>query len=80
MKIQFTPHRTLPAWGPPHPRAQPQDERTEPVLGLQPIGTLQETLAPRARRADIERALDEGSRRVYEPMAETEVMERPRLR
>jgi hypothetical protein len=80
MKVQFTPHRILPAWVPSHLHAQPLEERTEPVLGLAPIATLQETLAPRLRRADIERALDEGSQRVYGPMAETEVIERLRRR
>lgn len=78
MKAQSTPHRFLPAWLPQFQDSQPQADRTEPVLGLKPIATLQESLAPRLRRADIERALEEGSQRVYEPMAEAEVIERPR--
>lgn len=80
MKIQYTPHRLLPAWLPQPLDSQPPADRIEPVLGLKPLATLQETLAPRARRADIERALEAGSQRVYEPMAETEVIERPRRR
>jgi hypothetical protein len=80
MKAQPTPLRFLPAWRPQFQDSPPRAERTEPVLDLKPIATLQESLAPRLRRDDIERALEEGSRRVYEPMAEAEVIERPRRR
>lgn len=81
MKLQHTPRSLLPAWLPQPLGSQPSFvDRTEPVLGLQPIASLQETLAPRARRADLERALDEGGQRYFQPMAEAEVIERPRRR
>lgn len=40
--------------------------------------TLQAGQSPQLRLADIERALEEGSRRVYQPRGETEVIEKPR--
>jgi hypothetical protein len=78
MKLHATPHRFLPAWLPQHGGVQPPVERTEPVLGLPPIATLQDSHSPQPRLADIERALEEGSRRVYLPRGEAEVIEKPR--
>jgi hypothetical protein len=73
MNVLPTPRRLLNALlpqpgGPAH--------GMEPVLvldSLPPLGP--EPEAPLRRRA-IEQALEEGSRRVYEPMQETELIER----
>lgn len=78
MKVHFAPHRLLPGWRPQQPDALPPAERTEPVLDLPPIATLQDSQPPQPRLADIERALEEGSHRVYLPRGEAEVIERPR--
>ncbi|MFG6433520.1 hypothetical protein [Roseateles sp. LYH14W] len=78
MKVHSTPHRFLPAWLPQRAGTPSPAERTEPVLGLPPIATLQDCQPPQPRLADIERALEEGSRRVYLPRGETEVIEKPR--
>lgn len=59
-------------------KALPLAQRTEPVLVLPPIVTLQDSPSPQPRRADIERALEVGSRRVYQPRGEAEVIERLR--
>jgi hypothetical protein len=78
MKVLSTPHRFLPTWLPQHAGASQPVARTEPVFDLAPIATLQDCQPPQPRLADIERALEEGSRRVYQPRGETEVIEKPR--
>lgn len=59
-------------------RALNIDRSIEPVLRLDsPLQAEPTVPKPLPRRA-IERELEEGSRRVYVPMAEEEVVERPR--
>lgn len=75
MNVLPTPRRLLNALVP-----QPGNPRhgIEPVLGLDSLPPLDlEPAAPLRRRA-IEQALEEGSRRLYEPMQEAELVERRR--
>lgn len=72
MKHLPTPQRLLNALMPP-PGGVPHD--VEPVLLLDSLPPLApEAPAPLPRRV-VERVLEEGSRRVYEPRRETEVIE-----
>ncbi|RZL39978.1 MAG: hypothetical protein EOP35_02280 [Rubrivivax sp.] len=80
MKSMPTLQRFLPGWAPQQLPSQAPGDRTEPVLGLAPVPTLPESLAPQLRWADIERVLDEGSHRNYQPRGESEVIEKPRRR
>lgn len=76
MKPLSTPRRLLEALALPR---SPAPLRAEPVLALDSLPPLpQPAAAPRLVRRAIERELEEGSRRVYVPMQETEVIEPPR--
>lgn len=80
MKPLPTPRRLLTlqallARRPPRERAEPHLDTRLPDDADRAVLTL--ALAPRApTRHDIERVLDEGSRRPYPPRSETEVLER----
>lgn len=78
MKPMSTPRRLLDALIFPAPPAR---RGAEPVLQLDqpPPHASLATGQPLGRRA-VERALEEGSRRVYLPMREAEVIETPRGR
>lgn len=54
------------------------DRSIEPVLQLDSLPPLAPDAAPPLPRRAIELELEEGSRRLYVPMAEAEVVERPR--
>ena len=74
-----TPRRLLNVFSPQ--RGAVINRAVEPMLGFDHLPPPPPS-APhplQARRA-IEQALEEGSRRVYVPMAEAEVIERPRRR
>jgi hypothetical protein len=65
-----TPRRLLRAL---LPQPAPQPPHIEPVLDLRPPPA--PPSSPRAGRRAVETALEAGSRRVYEPMQETEILE-----
>lgn len=79
MNVLPTPRRLLNALLPQPGNPGHPGHGIEPVLLLDSLPPFEEpeVAAPLRRRA-IEQALEEGSRRVYEPMQEAEVIERRR--
>ncbi|MDR7333075.1 hypothetical protein [Roseateles asaccharophilus] len=76
MNVLPTPRRLLNALMPQPGNPASAGHGIEPMLVLDALPPLApEPDAPLRRRA-IEQALEEGSRRVYEPMQEAEVIER----
>ena len=73
-----TPRRLLNVFS---PQRAPVRRAAEPLLGFENLPPPAPAAAPQplGRRA-IEMALDEGSRRFYMPMVETDVIDRPRWR
>jgi hypothetical protein len=77
MKPLPMPFRLLEALA---PQRSPIDRGVEPVLRFDRLPPAEPTLPQPPPRRAIELELEEGSRRLYVPMVEAEVIERPRRR
>ncbi len=77
MKSLLTPLRLLDALA---ARRRPAERVAEPMLQFDHLPPLPEDVTQPLPRRFVEQALEEGSHRLYVPMAEAEVIERPRRR
>lgn len=77
MKTLLTPFRLLDALA---ARRRPVERAVEPMLQFDKLPPLPADVTQPLPRRFVEQALEEGSHRVYVPMAEAEVIERPSRR
>lgn len=77
MKTLLMPLRLLDALS---ARRRPVERVAEPMLQFDQLPPLPADVTQPLPRRFVEQALEEGSHRVYGPMAEAEVIERPRRR
>ncbi|MFG6464327.1 hypothetical protein ACG04Q_22350 [Roseateles sp. DXS20W] len=77
MKTLLTPLRLLDALS---VRRRAVERVAEPLLQFDKLPPLPADVTQPLPRRFVEQALEEGSHRVYVPMAEAEVIERPRRR